>query len=402
MADAEVSSNGISKFVVNDVAVGTQAKRISEESYAKAWDKIASEKGVESYSSPPSNVVAVFSDKNILAKMVHDAFYKHYPIELSPDVIWITIMQGFALHVHQNAEKLRDKFVDFDGKKQLAISRPDFALGRKENDWAGVFPEFEQLIKENIGETTTDLITQDFSTTGPVEKITMQIVLMDVVESYFEYVIMCGCGIPSIQLTGTAEDWISIRERAEKLADFGLDWWTAELLPVLDKLVDAAKGEPDVEFFSSICNLYAGSGYRTPVTGWIQCFYPYLVDGQERSYRSMQNQEKESDKSPYKRNKWIAQWRKCYETGSQNDLEGGFGHMSGSGRGCGVGVDLENFPASISSVPFKLVDARTNTTHDLRFCAGLTSISQDEDSTVRCNAGWAVLNGSEPLRINTK
>ena len=61
--------------------------------------------------------------------MVHLAFYEHYPISFSPDDIWITIMQGFALHVKQNSEKLRDKFVNFEGKKELVVFAPDIKFG---------------------------------------------------------------------------------------------------------------------------------------------------------------------------------------------------------------------------------------------------------------------------------
>merc|ERR1711953_1350860 len=100
---------------------------------------------------------------------------------------------------------------DFDGKKKLVVMLPGFSIGNPNNDWPIVFPKFEELIRENIGEETTNMITQEFSTTSAVDKITMQIVLMDVVESYFEYSGMCGCGIPSVQLTGTTEDWEAIR-----------------------------------------------------------------------------------------------------------------------------------------------------------------------------------------------
>lgn len=42
-----------------------------------------------------------------LVEAVHEAFSRHYPLALSPDSIWLTIAQGFAHHVTENAETLR-------------------------------------------------------------------------------------------------------------------------------------------------------------------------------------------------------------------------------------------------------------------------------------------------------
>eukprot|EP01050_Picozoa_sp_SAG11_P018076 SAG11_NODE_2680_length_3104_cov_1.455241_2_plen_105_part_00 len=65
-----------------------------------AWKALGS---VEAMSKPLPNTVAAFSKQNLFAKAVHAAFYGHHPLVLSPDVIWLTIAQGLANHVDQNA-----------------------------------------------------------------------------------------------------------------------------------------------------------------------------------------------------------------------------------------------------------------------------------------------------------
>jgi len=75
--------------------------------------------------------VKIFEEPNLLASAVHTAFYKHFPIRFNPNIIWITIAQGFAQYVLKNAEALRKKFVSFEGKTKLVISRPNFELGKK-------------------------------------------------------------------------------------------------------------------------------------------------------------------------------------------------------------------------------------------------------------------------------
>src|SRR5689334_11391555 len=54
--------------------------------------------------------------ENGLLSAVHMAYAAHYPLVLSPDAIWLAIAQGFAQHVNANAERLRGKFVRYEGK----------------------------------------------------------------------------------------------------------------------------------------------------------------------------------------------------------------------------------------------------------------------------------------------
>merc|ERR1711953_666318 len=160
-----------------------------------------------------------------------------------------------------------------------------------------------------------------------------------------------------------------------------MDWWVQELIPVLDHFVLAAKGKPDKLFWASIVNRYGLSGHRYPCTGWIQCLFPYIVDG-----------------NGYKKNTSLSDWMKCYKNGGPiEDKSPSRNFWDRGDNGCGHGIDLDRIPPSISSVPFTLIDARTQEKQKYTFCAGITAISQDDDSTVRCNTGWAVLKGEGPL-----
>ena len=47
----------------------------------------------------------------------YSAYENHLPIRLTPDIIWLLIVQGFAHHVNFNAEYLRNRFVNFENKK---------------------------------------------------------------------------------------------------------------------------------------------------------------------------------------------------------------------------------------------------------------------------------------------
>ena len=69
------------------------------------------------------------NDLHAFIVAIEIAYFKHYPLKLSPSQIWILILQSIGIHIDQNAEKLRKKFVTHEGKKDLIVERPDFVKG---------------------------------------------------------------------------------------------------------------------------------------------------------------------------------------------------------------------------------------------------------------------------------
>mmetsp|Transcript_61895 Transcript_61895/g.52438 ORF Transcript_61895/g.52438 Transcript_61895/m.52438 type:complete len:82 (+) Transcript_61895:183-428(+) len=80
---------------------------------------------------------------------------------------------------------MRHKFVDFKGKMILKIIRDEFIKKSKDNDWAGVFTEYSQLIKQYIGDTNYDKLMPKFSTTSHVEQAIFETSLMHSMRHYF-------------------------------------------------------------------------------------------------------------------------------------------------------------------------------------------------------------------------
>lgn len=326
-----------------------------------------------------------FNSVNLLVEAVHTAFYKHYPLRLGPDVIWVTIVQGVAKHVDKNPELHRSKFVDFDGKKKVVVVRPEFVKGSPDNDWATVFPQFAEHIASYIGAEKAANLSCDFTTSTPTDQVCAHIALMDTVKHYFEYEMLCGCGIPSIELTGTTADWIRLRQKAEAVLGVfkDLEWWTPELLAVLDQFVRAASGDPDVKFWNSVCNLHGGSGFWMDfVTGWIQVLFPY-TNGGERSWD-------------------IAGWRKCYEIGTGEEIKDynrGVRPASWSDTrwgGFGSGMKLDLIPVGMSQAPILYKDVSQNKSFDMTFNGGVVAILQDKETrAIEPVTGWAVLDHGE-------
>jgi hypothetical protein len=375
---------------------------------------------------------------NLLAKAVHVAFFKHYPLRLSPDVIWLTCVQGLAKHIAKNPEQQRSSVgVTFEGRETISVARPDFVKGSSENDWESVFPQFAKGVAGHIGEDMVELLENSFSTTTSTDKICSHIALLDCVKHYFAFDMACGCGIPSIELTGTVEDWRKVREKAEVLNRFaGLEWWTDELLPVLDHFVSAASGQPDLQFWKSVCNLHGASGsWSSFVTGWIQVMFPYTVNNERNENLNMWQvnfakgggNETELLNAAVKDGAWkgdlpsepdhygkttlenIHTEEDAYYWAVQKvpELKSDSKHRNRYFEAptfkklipaltVGRGMDLQDIPSGLSQAPFIYTDEPSNTAYKCSFNGGIVAVLQHSGSlALEPVTGWAVLEHDE-------
>ncbi|KAL9648544.1 hypothetical protein ABK040_012204 [Willaertia magna] len=175
----------------------------------------------------------------------------------TPDHVWLAIAQGFAKHIDNNAEELRNKFVDHEGKKTIVIDGDKYGIktGNPYNDWPSVINEFSDEIDKRIKTNARDLIECNFSTTDKSASIASKVCLMDAMKNYFEYRVSLCCGLPQVTLLGTIQDWENIRQRTQTIGEeYSLQWWTDRLLFILDKFIDSAKGKVDKPFWNRICH----------------------------------------------------------------------------------------------------------------------------------------------------
>lgn len=247
----------------------------------------------------PFNIIAqsdapdslVFFGYHSFFNGMYQAYADHRPFVISPDMIWLLISQGFARHVNANAEKLRDDFVDFEGKLSLIVRNNSLKLDSPASSWKNIFPEFTRQIAEHTGKDVMNVLTPDFSTTTPVEKIASEITIMEAMEPYFEFVVIrIVCGIPEITLKGTSEDWQKIYDKAQKLEKYDLKWWTNELEPILKEFIKTSKGEIDKTFWRNMFKYHSPKRYGASkiIDGWIVKFFPYDKDGKRNNLKQLE------------------------------------------------------------------------------------------------------------------
>lgn len=220
------------------------------------------------------------------------AYKDHRPVTISPDIMWLLICQGFGQHVNNNAEALRSKFVDFQGQKELNVVREvDSETTMKTFPWESVFPEFVDKISECTGKELGETLSANFTTTTPTSLIASQITIMESMKKYFKYkVLMIGCGIPSVTIEGTVEDWEKILVKLDFISQYDLKWWTSELKPVIQKIIDTKKGKKfDKNFWMDMVKFHREGLYGSyvDVDGWLLKFYPYYSNGEKANLKKI-------------------------------------------------------------------------------------------------------------------
>lgn len=222
-----------------------------------------------------------------LFKCMVNAYADHHPLVLSPDVVWLIIAQNFSNYVNKHSEEMRDLFVEHEGKMKIVVTEGNDVLGKSgtKGDWEKLLSDFTAGVAANTKGDVAEMLTADFTTTGVTERIASQITLMDAVETFFEWWNMrVACGIPSITLTGTPDDWRKVQAKARSLEKYGLEKWSRQLDKVLAEFVKASEGQPDRVFWRSIVkklrvdelkNIRRCSGSDvTMLDGWFLTFFP--------------------------------------------------------------------------------------------------------------------------------
>ncbi|KAN0038015.1 hypothetical protein ACTA71_000187 [Dictyostelium dimigraforme] len=222
-----------------------------------------------------------FYGSNSFIYSAWESYNNHHHLVLRPDNIWMAIITQFSFYINNNSEELREKFVDFQGKKTLQVET-DYPILEAPFDKVSI--EMSNQIQSNIKDPSIrDLIIPNFSTTMESDKVVFSIALMSTMKQYFNYECMSSCGLSEVTLLGEINDWIDLKERAEKLNQFDnkkceIKRWLTYLLPVLDKFIESANGNPNTKWWNQMVDYKSQSG-GSILTGWLATFCVFNISG---------------------------------------------------------------------------------------------------------------------------
>ena len=112
---------------------------------------------------------------------------------------------------------------------------------------------------------------------------------------------LCVCGIPYIILEGNVEDYIKIKKKAENLSKYKFEWYINRIIPHIEKVIEAKKGNIDNNYFKNFVQNSEITEKRLDgclfdiyevkvdfITGWILDFFAYDNNGERFSDKSLE------------------------------------------------------------------------------------------------------------------
>ena len=254
----------------------------SLEDFAK---KYADSKGL-SYATGQATYATMVNPRSTgcqhgLIATVEECYNRHIGLELSAEDFWIAISQAVSLFLSDktNAEKYRQRFVNHEGKKKLAVlTESDMSTSR---EWAWFVDTITGMIEGNMNPDFVDLMTRPFSSTTPLEGTVFKIALMEAAQHYFQYYCIKRCGIPEICIKGTIDDFEDIKKRLSKVGELlgGLRVWCEKISSTMDKIIETVNGNPDVSWWNTIVSISWPDSGVPSMTGWISDFIPFTKSG---------------------------------------------------------------------------------------------------------------------------
>jgi len=348
LANILEKSIGTIRFRVDDVVTNSKRLPLSDTKFNLEQ---RTERTLVAFSHEDTFKTISSGEIHPLAWAVHLAFAEHRPLRLTPDMLWITIAQGFAQHVNNNSEQLRDQFVHHQDKKKLVVCAQELS---KPEHWAKVIQAWGLQIRDHVGAEVYRLIECNFTTTTPIIQTVSRIVMMDTFKQYFDYEVDIICGIPEVIFAGTVEDWQEIYHRVLQLAKYDLNLWVDRLLPICREWIKTAKRQPSLEFWRAIYMPEETYGDNL-ITGWLGDLFPYLKEGIAQAATL---------KNPLlnrKRHQFIVK----------------------------EGISLGELPSGLSQVPFLLKIRQSEV--PLQLLGGFIGVKQEPDSGIlQPELGWAV------------
>ena len=184
-----------------------------------------------SFGNQKTNGHALYPSTSSFVRSAIEAWGRHSHLKIRPDDVWFTILVQINFFMEKNAESLRHLFVSHEGQKYLEVWA---------SSWDLVVDEFRVHLQKNIKASwLTDWISPGFSTSDEDDERTATVLMMGMMKTFFDYAGGETCGIPSITILGTKQDWQRLLSKIDHLEDFGVDPqnYAHRLRPILSRIV---------------------------------------------------------------------------------------------------------------------------------------------------------------------
>lgn len=218
-----------------------------------------------------TNATGELYHKNYL-EYLKKAWSCHYGIVISPDIVWYTLLCEVAEIVKATPDNYGSLFTTMPGNKQTILVKSE---GTEVLPLKPIFEELKVRCPTDI-----NLFCPEFSTSNERSRLATIAAFADVVSPYYNY-FMYSCGISSVTVLGTEEDWQKVVDNWIKLKD--LFTQEPKYFNTVGVIVDSIKRNL-INWNNIFTGNPCGSGSQIEITGWWSKLYY-----KQPSFRIMDN-----------------------------------------------------------------------------------------------------------------
>lgn len=234
----------------------------------------------------------VSPSENAFVHAAWQAYSKHYHLTLRPEDVWFSILTQLSFYINAHAEELRSFFVEHEGQKELeAIS--DVA------DFGALAVYLTGLLAKNVKDPELrEWVMPSFSTTTCHDEVVGAILFMGAMQKYFSYKMTICCGLPSVTLLGTVNDWKDILRRLDKIDLLGEEprHFAKMLRPILTHMIltfEDPRNAKVTSFWNRIVHHNPMSSGTDFLTGWLPAFCYWNEKGEAKRVSRQRSGEKD-------------------------------------------------------------------------------------------------------------
>ncbi|KAL9045469.1 MAG: hypothetical protein Q9214_001486 [Letrouitia sp. 1 TL-2023] len=314
----------------------------------------------------------VYPSDNAFIWVAIEAYCHHHHLSVRPEDVWFAILTQLSFYVNAHAEELRSYFVGHEGQKELVVEE----VGSIHTVDMGLLAKrMGNLLAENIRDPEWHgWIIPNFSTTTVNDECTASVIMMGTLQKYFSYKFSLMCGLPSVTILGTKDDWVEILKRLERLPQLGAEpaKFSQLLKPVILNFIQTFESPDSMEvknFWLKIAHRSSGGSGPTYLSGWITAFCFWDANG-----KSMYSSHGKEPSGPVEQEGW-----------------------HGDSAGCQLGqtlyhkVEDEDVPVGYTSVPVTVDD--NGTVYKTKMVAGSLGIRAWSRGEMLDENTWRQSNG---------
>ncbi|RGP68788.1 hypothetical protein FSPOR_4993 [Fusarium sporotrichioides] len=258
-----------------------------------------------SFSDDVFSTGRVFASSGGFIRGAVEAWAQHQHLVLRPEEVWFEVLVQMNLYMSVHSEKVRGLFVEHEGGKEKIVVEG--------NTWDDMLVSFGDEVDKRVKtKWLKDWVMPGFSTSTPKDDVTAAVLMMGLMKQFFDFEGWLVCGIPSITLLGTRDDWVKLEAKLDYLKEFGPDpeLFSERLRPIMKRFVsswDDAHAEETKLFWEQIVRVKkqwsCGEGANEwDVSGWITGFDFFDRNGWRRGFDPWKeyDEDEEEEKEPVK------------------------------------------------------------------------------------------------------